>query len=524
MKIRYIKSIIPALAVALTMGIASCVNDLNIGPISPDISLDFSQDEVFAKIYATMALTGQEGPAGNGDVSGIDEGNSAFYRLIFTLNEYPTDEAICSWTDTHIPEMNVMGWGSSNGQVEGLYGRLMYDVTLCNHFLDQTEGLDDEKTARQRAEVRFIRALNYYYLMDVFGNVPFTETVSTELPQQIKRADLFEHIDGELIAIESGMYDPRQAPFGRADKVAVWLLRARMYLNAEVYTGTARWDDAATYAKMVMDSPYELADNYAELFMADNDANPRAMKEIILPIRQDGINTISYGGSLYLIAATHTSGMTPWGTSEGWGGVRARKALVDKFFPNNNAPTAANEAGMIAAAGDDRALFYGGGDRTVEINNTTVFKEGLSVAKWTNVRSDGLPTKDTKWVDTDIPFMRLGEAYLIYAEALFRANNLTDPNGTALATINDLRSRANASALPSISLDQILDERARELYFEGHRRTDLVRYGYFTTNRYMWDWKGGQRNGTAVSSIYNLYPLPVSDLIVNENLVQNPGY
>lgn len=506
------------------IAITSCTDELNISPIDPSVNLEFIQDDVFAKLYATLGLTGQKGADGNGDVSGIDEGTSAFYRLIFTVNEYPSDEAICSWNDAGIPELNFIGWGSSHGQVEGLYGRLNYDVTLCNHFLDKTEGLTDEKSLKQRAEARFLRALNYFYLMDIFGNVPFSETVSDELPKQIKRADLFLFLEKELLALdlENNMYEARQAPFGRADKVAVWFLLSRIYLNAEVYTGTARWTDAAKYAKMVMDSNYELCPTYKHLFMGDNDKNEKAKQEIILPIRQDGIKTRSWGGSLYVIAATRTNGMTPWGSSEGWGGVRARKALVDKFFPNGGIPLDGVETDMVAAAKDARALFFAGGERTVEISKVSVFKEGLSVAKWSNLRSDGGSPSDPKFTDTDIPLFRLGEAYLTYAEALLRIGG--DGAATALTVVNELRIRSNAAPLGAVSLNNILDERARELYFEGQRRTDLVRYGLFTTSQYLWDWKGGQVTGTSVSSTFNIYPIPVSDVIANENLVQNPGY
>lgn len=522
MKFRYLKSLIPAASLVLTVGMASCVNELDISPINPQVDVEFSQNEVFAKIYATLGLTGQEGPAGSGDVAGIDEGTSAFYRLLVTVNEYPTDEVHCCWNDAGIPELNNMKWGASHDQLEGLYGRLNFDVTLCNHFLEKTEGLTDDATVKQRAEARFIRALNYYYLMDLYGNVPFSEKVSTELPLQIKRADLFTYIENELKAIETDMYAPKEAPYGRADRSASWFLLSRMYLNAAVYTGTARWADAATYAeKVINESGRVLCKNYAHLFMADNDENVEAMNEIILPIRQDGIQTRSYGGSLYVIASTHTKGMNSWGTSEGWGGVRARKALVEKFFANATVPLDGDESDMVATAKDDRALFFAGGDRQVEIKNVNDFKEGISIAKWSNVRSDGKASRDPQWTDTDIPFFRLAEAYLTFAEATLRAGG---SETKALNAVNELRKRANASQLATITLDMILDEKAREFYFEGQRRTDLVRYDYFTTNKYMWDWKGGVATGTSVNANYNLFPLPSSDINANDNLEQNKGY
>ncbi|MDF9831757.1 RagB/SusD family nutrient uptake outer membrane protein [Parabacteroides sp. PF5-6] len=519
MKLRYIKSIL--LTVSLGFALTACIGDLDVSPIDPSVTQEFDQDAVFAKIYATMALTGQKGPDGNGDVDGIDEGTSAFFRLIFTINEYPSDEVICSWGDPGIPELNYINWSSSHEMLTGLYARLNFDVTLCNHFLEMTEGQTDEKSLHQRAEARFMRALNFYYLMDIYGNVPFTEKVSSDLPDQILRADLFNYIEKELQEIEGDMYESQQAPFGRADKVANWFLLSRMYLNAEVYTGTARWADAATYAKKVMDSSYQLCPSYAHLFMADNDGSSAnlAPQEIILPIRQDGANIRSWGGSLYLIAATHTEGMTAWGTTEGWGGVRARAALVKKFFRDGNVPVG-SETTVARAANDDRALFFST-ERTVEITNVNTFKEGLSIAKFSNLRADGRSAADSKFTDTDIPFFRLAEAYLTYAEATLRSGG--DAN-SALSAVNTLRTRANASQLASITLDNILDEKAREFYAEGHRRTDLIRYGYFTSGNYLWDWKGGSAQGSSVSSIYNLCPIPASDMNANEKLVQNPGY
>ncbi|MDR0983091.1 MAG: RagB/SusD family nutrient uptake outer membrane protein [Culturomica sp.] len=513
----------PLVPIAVVLGMSACQNDLNLSPIDPNVDLSFKQDEVFNKLYATMALTGQQGPAGVGDVAGIDEGQSGFYRLIFTANEYPTDEAYCHWGDAGIPDFYQMNWGSSNIPLEGLYGRLNYDVVLCNHFLDNTNGSSDENTVRQRAEARFIRALNYFYLMDIFGNVPFSTSVSADLPQQIKREDLFVFIENEFLEILPDMYEPRQAPFGRADKAACWLMLARMYLNAEVYTGNARWSDAITYANYVIGSGYELCPNYKELFMADNDENERAKQEIILSIRQNGATTQSYSGSQFLICATHGDVMTAWGSNDSWSGVRARPTLVNKFFPASTPPLGFDEEQMVSAAGDDRALLFSGGDRTLEIpQGTGDFKNGFAVAKWTNVRSDGGATSHVTYADTDIPFLRLGEAYLILAEATYRNGGQKQD---VLDALNELRDRAHVTRLADIaSADVILDEWAREMYFEAHRRMDLVRFGYFTGNGYLWEWKGGIAEGTAVPSTYNVYPIPASDLNVNRNLVQNQGY
>lgn len=180
----------------------------------------------------------------------------------------------------------------------------------------------------------------------------------------------------------------------------------------------------------------------------------------------------------------------------------------------------------MAAANDDRALFYAV-NRTLEIptaNDITDFKKGYSVVKFTGIKSDGSAVTNTGFADTDFFFFRVAESYLAYAEATARLNG---GNATAqgIAYLNQLRQRAHAAARTSFSLNDILDERSREFYFEAQRRTDLIRYGYYGgNNSYNWTWKGGAANGRSFDSYRNLFPLPSSDLSVNKNLKQNPGY
>lgn len=522
MNIRYINKIfsIATLLMGL-LGTSSCTKDLDVTPIDPNLSLEFKQDEVFHKIYATMALTGQKGPDGNGDVSGIDEGTSGFYRLIWNLNELPTDEALCAWTDAGIADLNFAQWSSSHDQIKGMYNRLYFDITLINHFLEKTEGLTDEKTIRQRAEARFMRALNYYYLIDFFGNVPFSLKVTTEAPKQINRADLFYFIDQELSEIEEDMYNPKQAPYGRADKAANWLLRSRLLLNAEVYANTPRWEDAALYAKKVIDSPYSLVENYHYLFAADNDAGAinDAKNEIILPIAAHRTQTRAWTTSFFLIASTHMMDMPDFGMTDGWSGNRARSTLIEKFFTNGVPGNA--DLKDLSKVGDTRAMFFAE-NRTMKIEDPLQFVEGFSVSKFSNKPIDPTYPTDSKSPDTDVPFLRAAEAYLTFAEATLRAGGNSND---ALDAINALRLRAKAIPLRSIDIDEVLDEKAREFFFEGHRRTDLIRYGYFGgSSSYSYDWKGGAKNGSNFSEIYNLYPIPASDLNANANLVQNPGY
>lgn len=551
MKTKYFKKIFAsALIVAAVFGTTSCINDLDISPIDPQFTPGFDQNDVFVKEYALLGLTGQKGPAGSQDLDGQDEGESGFYRTIFNCNELPSDECIWAWqTDVDIPQLTNIGWTPSSIRTEWVYVRLGYNITQLNFFMDQTEGKTDAETARQRAEVRFLRALHYYYFLDLFGKAPFKEHFDNELPVEKKGKDLYDYIQTELSESESDMYEPRQAPFGRADKAANWLLRARLYLNAGVYTGTEDYKNAKDYADKVIGSAYELCPDYQLLFMADNDENAKAMQEIILPIRQDGVKTRNYGGSAYLVNAARTAGMPRMGTTNGWSCIFARVALVKKFFPDLSqvpmlpsdielpdpktistdeqidafdAQYGTRTVDLIKAAGDDRAMFYsgiGGGIRKIETDVISGFKDGLSIIKWQNIRSDGQPTHHTEYPDTDIPFFRLAEAYLIRAEANFRTG------GDAVADINVLRKRANCTRLvQSVTEKDIIDEWAREFYLEGRRRSDLVRFGMFTTNKYLWDWKGGTQAGTAVPSFYNVYPIPASDINNNPNMTQNAEY
>ena len=401
--------------------------------------------------------------------------------------------------------------------------------------------------------MRFLRALHYWYFIDLFGKAPFKEHFSNDLPVEKGGKELYDYIQTELAEAEADMYEPGEAPFGRADKAANWLLRARLYLNAEVYTGTADYQNAKTYADKVINSgAYQLCNDYRLMFMADNDQNEEAMKEIILPIRQDGMKTRNYGGSTYLVCGARTGGMPYMGTTNGWSCIIARNALVYKFFPNKDVPMIPedvevpaqadlpNDAAIdawdaqygvrtvdiVEAAGDDRAMFYsgaGGGKRTMDPSAINSFQSGLSIVKWQNIRSDGRSTSHTEYPDTDIPLFRLAEAYLTRAEANFRLND----TNAALQDILTLRSHRGCTTQPQANeIDEmyILDEWAREFYLEGRRRSDLVRFDCFTTDKYLWDWKGGVKEGKSVSDIYNVFPIPETDINNNPNMSQNEGY
>jgi hypothetical protein len=332
------------------------------------------------------------------------------------------------------------------------------------------------------------------------------------MPPQIKRADLFNYIESELKDLETKLPAPRANQYGRADRAAAWALLARMYLNAQVYTGTARFNDAVTYAKKVIDAGYSLETNYNWLFLNDN---YKCTNEFIFTINYDGQNSQNFGGTNYIVWAGSASdeGVNVVGVT-GWGGNRTTKNLPN-LFPDYT--------GTI----DKRANFFTTGRKGDIVDRIS---DGYAVTKFKNLNRDGSLGYQLKdlGVGIDMPLFRLGEQYLIYAEAVLRGATNGDA-ATALNYVNALRTRAYGNTSGNITssqltLDFLLDERGRELYWECHRRTDLIRYGKFTSSSYLWPWKGNVSTGTGVDSHFNLYALPAIEVSANKNLIQNPGY
>ena len=339
---------------AVTM--TSCWNDLDISSIDPQSSPTYDDMQLLAKAYATLGLTGQQGPVGKGDISS-DEGESGFYRTTFNLQVLPTDECNWAWqTDTDIPQITGIAWSSSSQRTQWCYQRLGFDIVLFNTYLRETAANTSQEYKYYRAEVRFLRALHYWYFLDLWHKAPFKDEndEAAALPVPKGGIDLYNWIDQELTAIEDelapvGTFCTLQ-DFGRVDQGAAWLLHARLALNSSVYTDNQlnELSKAKDYATRLIDSgKYKLASNekngysgYAQLFMADNDENMEAIQEIILPIRQDGIHTRCYSAANYLISSTRISGMPYAGTSNCWSCNYARPDLVEKFFPEDNIPMA----------------------------------------------------------------------------------------------------------------------------------------------------------------------------------------
>lgn len=610
----------------------SCHDDLNQSPIDPD---SFTEEDVFAdatqakgalaKLYASLALTGQNGPAGDPDIADIDEGFSQFTRMLFNLNELTTDHAVVGWGDPGLPDLHGMYWSGSNDFTAAMYLRLAQEVSFCNSFIANASALEEAEVQTYIAEARFLRAFAYYNLIDLYGNVPLVTEITTDLPQQSNRTELFAFVESELLEIAELLAPDGSNEYGRVDQVAAWALLSRLYLNAEVWTNQSKYTEAVTYSSMAMNSSYSINTNdangngtaYDELFLADNDTNG-AQNEFIFALNFDGLQSQTYGGSTFLVHASIGGSMnaSEFGVNGGWGGLRTTKNLVNQFVVDidalNSALGTLSDWGLVGDAtenswdgpdmemyqtgtnlyalyadltagelkfrfnedwgnnygdndtngslepgganipianpgtyfitldldnltysitpfsADKRGMFYTDG-QNLEIESIPPFEDGYAITKFKNIDSNGNQGNDSggDFVDTDLPIIRLAEIYLNYAEASLRGGG--GDLGVAANRINELRMRAYGNSSGNISasdltLDFILNERSKELYWEGQRRTDLVRYGYFTSGSYVWPFKGNVPEGSGVADYLNLYPLPNNVISVNPNLTQNEGY
>lgn len=517
---------------------AACTKDLNRVPnngitASTVYSTPLGYTQALAKVYAAFANTGNVGGAGSPDLPTQiinDEGNSDFLRLYFNLQELTTDEAAWTWeSDAGIQGLHEMSWSSINPIVDGLYYRSFFQITLCNDFISHSsdaalagKGFSSttvDSIKHYRAEARFLRAYQYWVLMDLFANPPFAtdkDPIGAFIPKQISRANLFNYVESELkAAADSGLATPHSALAGHADQAAAWALLARLYLNASIYTGTARYTDAITYCNKVIGAGYTLHPDYTKLMLADNQNNT---DENIFTIMYDATFIQNYGGTTYLVHGPAGVPNNVSGVNGSWSGLRLTQDFINLFAdPSGNT--------------DHRAQFWTTG-QTKNMTALYTSTAGYSTFKFRNLTSTGAkdPHQDPNgnFASIKFPLFRLAEIYLIYDEAVLRGGSGGDAT-TALNYFNALRTRAygNTSANVAAGLlttDSVLNERGRELYYECFRRTDLIRYGKFTTNAYLWAWKGGVSAGTAVDPKYNLFPIPTTDLSANPNLTQNNGY
>lgn len=536
------------IAAGASMLFTACIGDLDTLPLNPSDSTSetvYGADESgyiagLTKLYFNFVSNETT------DLQVSDAGASELVRAFWIVQEVTSDACKCAWeNDAWVRAMNTNTWSDAdNDATYAVYVRTLQGIAYTNEYLRQTasdrlsdRGVSSELAAKIqgfRAEARFLRAYFYWMALDVFGDVPFTTENSPfgggVNPKQASRKDVFDYCISELTALaaDDSPMPAARSNYPRADKGAVLGLLARMYLNAEVYTGTPMWQEAKDACEDIFTMGYSLCPEYADLFRGDNGENPEALNEVLFGISYDAEQTQSYGGTSYLtlaaIAATDVSSTQMInGVNNGWGGIRVPYEYVEKYFNVRNADYSAGTYDVNDKRG---RMFYIKGRSESMDGALYVFLNGWSCLKFNNIphnmdQDSYLATAASKaYSDIDFPMIRLGEIYLIYAEACM---NLGQAN-TALPKVQDLAARAGVTAPTSITQEWLIEERARELMWEGHRRTDLIRYGKFTSSSFLWTYKGGSFSGQGFDDHMKIFAIPASELASNPELHQNPGY
>ena len=573
---KYINKILTAGCLALGMGFAmtSCVNDLNVTPKDPnsftwtnvEADPDTYLPQVFAKCYSVLAVSGQSGE-GSSDMSGLDNGAGCYPRAIYMLNEFPTDETLWIWPDAGVVDIVTGTWANNNANIYGTYSRLYIAIALCNDFIRQTleSGIDltpavrtDYNNVEQyRLEARALRALSYWYVLDLFGNGGWVDETMDygDSPLPITRKDLYNRLTTELEAIIAAWPAANAKPsYGRVGLDGVKALLAKVYLNAKVYTNgeVDGYEKCLNLCNQIIDAhkgsgfkSSGLANNYHALFAANNDqympgGSNSAENEILWGIPYDATNIQAYGGTRFLMAAAFVNATMAdqkyymscldYGLNDQWGCMHARAEFSDKF----NSTDVRDDLWSKEAQGF-----------TKENTEFSKFNNGYAAVKFTNLimNADGsFPKADNSkpiavdniaesakvlnvnaHPDTDLPVFRLADINLMKAECFVMGNQGNADE--AIAAVNVVRERAGASTWTNVTANDLLDERARELYWENHRRTDLVRFNKFTSG-YTWSWKGYVAGGTDLGSHMNVYPIPANVIAAQPEFgaYQNAGY
>lgn len=529
--------------------VAACVNDLDTLPLNKNEPVseyvyganETAYKEGLGRLYfqfVTNDLT---------DLQQMDGGASEVIRAFWSVQETSTDEAKCSWeNDAWVRALNTNTWSEvQNDAVYAVYVRTLQGIALVNEYLRQTtpEKLQSRGVSAElarkidgfRDEARFIRAYLYWMAIDCFGSVPFTTEKSpfggAYFPQQASRTDIFDWCVGELRYLMSEDSDllPSRSNYPRADKGSAAGLLARMYLNSEVYTGVERWEEAKEVCESIFTMGYALCPDYAALFRGDNGENMQARGEMLWAVDYSDSKTQSYGGTSYILSATLastdiTEASRPNGQRNGWAGLRVPYEFVSTYF---NVSGQDYLTGAYEVADKRGEVFYIKGRSESMDGALYNFMNGWSCLKFNNIpfgqtNESFLPQSALKtFSDVDFPMIRLGEIYLIYAEACMN----TGAEALALPKLRELSSRAGVEPPQQITRDFLVAERARELMWEAHRRTDLIRYGLYHTDAYLWPYKGGDSfKGQAFPEYKCLFSIPPTELATNDRLVQNPGY
>ena len=540
------KIIISSLAIIAVLSSVSCIKDLDALPLNPT---DYTSEVAYgtelgayvsglSKVYAGLFDCRTATGIGNGS-------QGSFLGGTWLFNENSSDECFHTGSsDTWSLTVNFNTWNeNANDLSNGIYANSVLTITYANEFLIQTEeekldarGVDATLKGQinsLRAEAKFLRAYCYWTLIDIYGNIPFvdeTTPIGKTPPARKERKEAFEWTVNQLEELVSGNDLPAAASnYPRVDKGCALATLVRLYLNAEVYTGTAMWDKAKDACERLFKlGAYDLCPEYQWVFMGDNAENPVARKEIIFANFQHYQNTAwNWGGTTLLLATAIDADLMrdgyPTGFGDSWSGSHMPTEWVERFFH----PTGVNyETGEYTIEDKRGQYFYIKGHTPDMKDGPWLFKEGWAVIKWSNLPHDvsaeeyKATAATRKFSDTDYIYIRLGEMYLAYAEACLKLNKAAE----GLPYLNALRKRAGVSEVSSYDAEFLFEEYSRELYWEGHRRRDLTRFDKYSSANYLWHWKGGSYEGQSFPKYKEILPIPTNELQANENLKQNPGY
>lgn len=548
---------------AASLGLGSCVDDLDLMPTNPsDFTADkFAadparyMDEVLANMYAAFATQGHTDP-----VTQLNPGFAVFNRAVFNLEEIPTDEAC--WLSASDLEFGQVQYGIPTPGTEavgGGYARLTINITLCNDFIRTVNNgyfflNTPELEAKAKDYVRqakILRSAAYFYLIDLFGNAPYADE-STEVgavPAQRTRAELYDLVVRTLedvVAEYAAEGNPR-AKYGFVGVDAAQALLVKFYLNAEVYTGTAQWSKCLETAKALINrhkgagfKNSGLCMDYHQNFAHNNDqfaiGGDGAVNEILWTIPYEDPQLLTWGGTTIMIDAflgspsvglngnKATEDLGRVNSAGGWKCMVGREEFVRIFDWDET----------LSVSPDKRTRFWFTAKDNYNIENTTLATldaygdNGYIPIKYNNwwINDDGSIDVDKSPAPqnqsgTDFCMIRLAEIYLSAAEAILHGAGAP---ADALEYTNLIRERAGLTPWQAteLNLQSLQEERQRELYTENCRRTDLIRYNKYTSG-YTWSWKNKVRKGADLPEHYALYPLP--DFVVNgAGYKQNPGY
>ena len=418
-------------------------------------------------------------------------------------------------------QMTDHTWIANNRLFKGTWGAFFGQVNTCNRLIYQLENIDAEKYVDYISEVKTVRALWYLWLIDFWGNVPVIDKYDVPqdyLPATNTRKEVYDFIEKEALENMSKLVKEKStSTYARADYWTAQAILAKLYLNAEVYTGTPQWQKALNACNEIINSgKFAMTSTYRENFISKNEGS----SEAIFAIPFDAIYT-EWAWILPLLSLHYESQKTFNLTNSPWNGLSVQTEFFylyedDDIRKHDNflwGPQYSSTGEPLIDT-DDYELDPAR-DPDPQVNFTPTFlslydtarESGARIKKW-EIEFGG-----NGFLSSDFFVFRYSDILLMKAEILWRMN---PANTEALNLVNLFRQRAGIEAFDALSEQDLLDERGRELFMESWRRSDKIRFGQYNDPTIFKPWTS--------EAFRRLYPIPKEQLDANPNLRQNPGY